>query len=96
LVIYALAADGVLNTTPLYTSGTLLRPDNAIMPPNGRPATFETYPVDVDSLPAGDYIFAVRSAVDNIGIGTYYGICIGSEMVVYNDKPAYGKNVFTG
>jgi hypothetical protein len=74
LVIYALGADGSLNTTPVYTSDALARPDNATTPPHSSPrlATFETYPVDLDSLDAGAYIFAVRSTV-NIGIGSEYG-----------------------
>jgi hypothetical protein len=71
LVIYALGADGVLNTTPVYVSpAPLTRPDNATTPPNNRLATFETYSVD-KNLEAGAYIFAVRSTA-NIGIGTNY------------------------
>ena len=82
LVIYALDANGVLNTTPVYTSAVLTRPDNAATLGNNRAAIFNTYPVAPDSLPAGAYIFAVRSLATNginIGVeesagGVYYGI----------------------
>lgn len=67
LVIYALDAADVLNPTPVYTSATLTRPDNATTPANDRLATFESYPVN-QNLVAGDYIFAVRSTV-SIGLG---------------------------
>ena len=70
LLIYALDADGVLNTEPVYTSGTLTRPNNATTPPNDRPATFETYPVG-KVLNAGSYIFAIKKSA-NIGLGSHY------------------------
>jgi hypothetical protein len=70
LVIYALNADIVLGTEPVYVSGTFTRPDNATTLPNNRLATFESYPIN-KKLSAGDYVFAVRSTV-NIGVGTNY------------------------
>ena len=71
LVIYALDAGGSLIKEPVYVSDTLSRPDNATTPPNNRLATFETYPVELDSLSAGAYIFAVRQT-SNTSLGGEY------------------------